>query len=80
MFMVSRLVMVSLIYTYLQTHQVFFCFKYLLVLFLAASGLSCGTLIFVVVLGFLSSCGVWAPENVGSVVVAHMLSSCITQA
>ena len=34
--------------------------------------------LFVAVCGFLSSCGVRAPEHVGSVVAAHGLSSCGT--
>ena len=36
--------------------------------------------LFVVACRLLSSCGVWAPECVGSVVAAHGLSSCGTRA
>ena len=53
--------------------------------FLAVSGLSCGTQdLLLQCTGYslqhagrpLSSCGTWAPECVGSVVVAQGLSSC----
>ena len=52
---------------------------------MAALGLSCGTWDFslqwagfslVVACGLLSSCGTWASEHMGSVVVARGLSSC----
>ena len=36
--------------------------------------------LFIVVCGLLSSCGVWAPEHMGSVVVAYRLSNCCMQA
>ena len=60
-------------------------FIYLFIyLFLAVLGVSCSTLdlfvvahaLFVAMHGLLSSCGAWAPECMGSVVVAHGLSSC----
>ena len=34
--------------------------------------MACGT--FIAMFGFLSSCGLWTPEHVGSVVAAHELS------
>ena len=42
--------------------------------FLAASGL------LVAAHGLLSSCGTWAKEHMGSVVVVHGFSSCSVQA
>ena len=61
-------------------------FKNYFIYLFAASGLSCPLLqcvgfSLVVACGFsLSSCGMWAPEWVGSVVVAFGLSSCDTWA
>ena len=61
---------------------------FIYLLFLAASGLSCGTWdlllqhvgSFVVACRLLSSCGAQAPERMGSVVVALGLCSCSTWA
>ena len=58
----------------LESHgQVCFCFTFVY-LFLAVLGLSCSMWLFVVGRRLLSSCDMWAPECVGSVVAVCRLS------
>ena len=88
MYIFFRELSIQVLYPFLVGLSFFLIFIHL---FLAALDLSCSTrdlllqhvgsslqhagFSLVVVCGLLSSCGVWAPEHTGSLVVAHRLQS-----